>query len=604
MKEIILGISAFYHDSAASIVIDGKVVAAAQEERFTRIKGDKSFPHNAINCCLNEAGICFDEITKIVFYENHLAKFHRIMYTNHVNAPFGIRSFLAAMPKWITKNLWLENEIKKELNTKKRIYFVDHHISHAASAFFPSPYEKAAILTIDGVGEWATTTYGIGNNSSIKLMKQMSYPNSVGLFYSAFTYYLGFKINSGEYKVMGLAPYGKPIYTDLIKKELIKIHDDGSVTLNEKYFTFSRSLTMCSKKLCDLFGLEVRKKKSEITKKHMDIAASLQCVINEIVLKLADHVYKETMCENLVLAGGVALNVVAIGMLKRKSKFKNIWVQPASGDAGGSLGCALYCYYKENERIVNKEDSMNGAFLGTCIKDKDENIDKILIDMGASFAILDEESLVENIAKVINEDKIIGIARGKMEFGPRALGHRSILGNAQNLENQKILNLKIKKRESFRPFAPMVLIEDAKIYFEIKDESPYMLSTYYINKKERKTNVKKLHGFDMLNVKRSSIPAVTHIDYSARVQTIDKSRNLFMYRVLSRYKEKTGCSVIINTSFNVRGEPIVNDEIDAFKCFMNTDMDYAVIGNRYFDKKKQDHVKYREKFKKGESYDD
>ncbi len=358
MKEIILGISAYYHDSAACIVIDGKVVSAAQEERFTRIKGDSSFPHNAINCCLNEANIKFEDITKIVFYENHINKFLRIIYTHHVNVPFGIKSFLASMPKWITTNLWLESNIKKELNTKKNIIFYEHHYSHAASAFFPSPYKKAAILTVDGVGEWATTTYGIGDGNKIRLMKQINYPDSIGLFYSTFTYYLGFKVNSGEYKVMGLAPYGSPIYVDLIKQNLIKIYDDGSIKLNQKYFNYSKGLTMANDKFCNLFGEKRREQESDITKKHMDIAASLQSILNEIMLKLANHVYEETGLDNLVLAGGVALNVASIGYLKEKSKFKNIWVQPASGDAGGSLGCALAAYYENNERIVDEDDSI------------------------------------------------------------------------------------------------------------------------------------------------------------------------------------------------------------------------------------------------------
>lgn len=596
--EVILGISAYYHDSAASIIIDGKIIAAVAEERFTRKKGDSSFPHHAINYCLNEAKILLKDVNKIVFYEDYILKFQRILMTHHLNVPKGLSSFLTSMPKWLTMNLWLEKQIKKELHTKKKICFVLHHLSHAASAFYPSPYENAAILTIDGVGEWSTTTYGYGENNKIKLLKEMRFPDSIGLLYSAFTYYTGFKINSGEYKLMGLAPYGKPIYEDLIKKELIEIFDDGSIKLNTKYFNFEKGLRMINKSFFDLFGGLPRKPESEITQKQMDIAASIQNVINEIVLKMANHIYDEIKCDNLVLAGGVALNVVAIGYLKQNSKFKNIWVQPASSDAGGSLGCALYEFYRNNPRKVNPDDEMRGAFLGPSIEPKNENIDQILNQMGANFIYLSNEELISKITDCLVDNKVIGIARDRMEFGPRALGHRSIVANAQNLETQTILNLKIKKRESFRPFAPMVLREDANKYFDINDESPYMLSTYFIKEEKRIKQSNKLFGLDLLKQKRSDIPAVTHIDYSARVQTVDKKRNPFIYELLKEYKEKTGCSVLVNTSFNVRGEPIVNNEIDAFNCFMNTDMEYVVIGNRFFEKQKQNKERYMLKMKK------
>lgn len=598
MKKIILGISAYYHDSAACLTINGQIIAAAQEERFSRLKGDSSFPHLAINYCLNEAKITLNDIDNIVFYEDYLTKFQRILITQHLYVPKSLSSFLFSIPKWLTKNLWLEQQIKKELNTKKSIDFVNHHYAHAASAFYPSPFEKAAILTIDGVGEWATTTYGIGNKNEIKLLKEMRFPDSIGLLYSTFTYYTGFKINSGEYKLMGLAPYGKTIYADLIKEKLLKIFDDGSIKLNQEYFNYTKGLTMSNKKFNKLFGGKPRKPESPITQKEMDIAASIQIVINEIILKLANHVYKETKCENLALAGGVALNVVAIGYLKRYSKFKNIWVQPASGDAGGALGASLLYYYQSNKRIINLNDSMNGSFLGTNININDERMNAKLKEMGGNFDILTEEDLIKKIVTCLTNDKVIGIARDRMEFGPRALGHRSILANAQNIETQKILNLKVKKRESFRPFAPIVLKEDAKNYFEITDESPYMLSTYFIKEEKRLKQNTNLTGLELLNQKRSDIPAVTHIDYSARVQTVDKNRNSFIYNLLKEYKRQTGCSVLVNTSFNVRGEPIVNNEIDAFKCFMNTDIDYVVIGNRFFDKTRQNIELYNKKIKK------
>lgn len=607
MKEvIILGISAYFHDSAACIIKNGEIIAASSEERFTRMKGDSSFPHHAINFCLNEVKMDIKEIDYIIYYENYMKKFSRIMMQIHLNAPKGWLSYVYAMPKWITSKLWLETTIKTELELpkKKQIYFSDHHLSHAASAFYPSPFKEANILTIDGVGEFATTTIGYGKGNKIKIHKEMQYPDSLGLLYSAFTYYTGFKINSGEYKLMGLAPYGKPIYVDLIRTKLVHIFEDGSIQLNQKYFNYSKGLTMTNKRFHQLFHGKPRKPESKITKKEMDIAASIQVVFNEILLKLANYTYAQNNSENLVLAGGVALNVTAIGYIKKYGPYKNIWVQPASSDAGGALGAALYLWhhYLNNDRSINKNDSMKGAFLGLEIKSKNEMIDKLLQNNGAVFQYLNEYELTEKIVEDIIEQKVIGIAQGRAEFGPRALGHRSILGDARSPKMQKKLNMKIKYRESFRPFAPMVLDSDAKEYFEIDYESPYMLSTHNIIKSKRKKTNKKLDGFDLLNEIRSDIPAVTHIDYSARVQTIDEKRNPFMYEVLKKLKNKTGCSVMINTSFNVRGEPIVNDEMDAYHCFMQTDMDSLVIGNRYFKKEDQNQFLYFKKNKKRRIY--
>ncbi|MBR4618227.1 MAG: hypothetical protein IKO49_02875 [Bacilli bacterium] len=595
MKKYILGISAYYHDSAACIVVDGKIIAASSEERFTRKKGDSSFPHNAINFCLNTVGKKIEDIDYIVFYEDYLNKFSRILSIHHTSSPFGLKSFLYSLPKWLSTKLWLEKEIKKELGVKKKkILFFPHHISHAASAFYPSPYKSAAIMCVDGVGEWNTLTLGIGKNNKINLLKCMNFPDSVGMLYSAFTYYTGFKVNSGEYKLMGLAPYGKPQYVNLIKKELVTIYEDGSIKLNQKYFNYTTGLTMTNSKFNKLFGGKPRKPEDPITKKEMDLASSIQEVTNEILLKCANYIYTLTKEDNLVLAGGVALNVTSIGYLKRFSKFKNIWVQPASGDAGGALGCALFTWYDylNNPRNESKNDNMNGAFLGYEIKDKDDNYDKWFVENGGNFKYLNEASLIEKITELLADRKVVGIARGKMEFGPRALGNRSIIADPRDEKMQSNLNQKIKFRESFRPFAPMVLIEDASKYFEIKDESPYMLSTYPIKKSIRKKTKGNLTGLALLNESRSTIPAVTHVDYSARVQTVDKNRNPFTYSLLTSFKKKTDCSVLINTSFNVRGEPIVCDEKDAFRCFMNTNMDAVIIGNRLFLKEKQDKNKY------------
>lgn len=586
----ILGISAYYHDSAAAIIEDGIILAAAQEERFTRKKGDSSFPHNAISYCLEFCNLSEEDIDYVVFYEDSKVKFERILTSYYSTAPKSLISFLSSMPSWITKKLWLDSEISKEMGIKKKIICCDHHMSHAASAFYPSPYESAAILTIDGVGEWSTSTYGIGKGNNIELKKHIQFPNSVGLLYSAFTYYTGFKINSGEYKLMGLAPYGEPIYADLIKEKLVNIKENGSITLNQEYFNYVTGFTMTNKKFHDLFGKKPRKPESEITKFEMDIAASIQFVTNEIFLKMADHIFKETKQENLVIAGGVALNCVANGELLSKGSFKNIWVQPAAGDAGGALGAALWMWHGvlKKDRIVNPTDSMQGSFLGPEIKTESEDDDELLNKMGASWEVLDEKTLAKTIAEKIANEKVVAVARGRMEWGPRALGNRSILGDARSEKMQSHMNLKIKFRESFRPFAPMVLAEDANQYFDIKQESPYMLFVSPVKESLRKkVKDETLFGIDLLNQKRSDIPAVTHVDYSARVQTVDKERNPFIHDVISKFKEKTNCSVIINTSFNVRGEPIVNTAEDAYRCFMATEIDYLVIGNRFFDRNSQ-----------------
>ncbi|MGK7933879.1 MAG: carbamoyltransferase [Microcystaceae cyanobacterium] len=589
-KTRILGISAYYHDSAAALVEDGKIVAATQEERFTRNKGDASFPHHAINYCLETAGVHENDLDYIVFYENPLNKFERLLTTYHLNAPNSLRSFLKAMPSWLTQKLWLEDEITREMGIKKHIYYNDHHLSHAASAFFPSPFEEAVILTIDGVGEWSTSTLGIGRGNQIELLEEIRFPNSFGLLYSAFTYYTGFKINSGEYKLMGLAPYGDPKYVEVIYKHLIHLNNDGSVILNQKYFNYVNGLTMTNERFHKLFGSPPRQPESQITQKEMDIAASIQFVLNEAVLKMGQYAYEKTGLDHIVLAGGVALNVVSMGKLSQKNIFKKLWIQPASGDAGGALGAALWMWYQQlgNQRVVEQPDSMQGAFLGPNIEPQSSSDDAILKTLGGTWENLEDEQLQEKIAEKLAEGKVIAIARGRMEYGPRALGSRSILGDARSPKMQSHMNLKIKFRESFRPFAPMVLAEDAINYFDIPQESPYMLLAYPV-KDERRLTVKdnELFGIDLLKIPRSDIPAVTHVDYSARIQTIDQKRHPFIHRVISKFKEKTNCSVIVNTSFNVRGEPIVNTVEDAYRCFMATEIDYLVIGNRFFDRDKQ-----------------
>ena len=572
-------------------------MAAAQEERFTRKKGDASFPHNAINYCLNVVNKKIGEIDYIVFYEDSFMKFERLLMSYHIMAPKGILSYLKSISKWISSDLWMESKICKELGIKKKILFCNHHMSHAASAFYPSPYEEAAILTIDGVGEWATTTCGEGKNNHIELKEELKFPNSLGLLYSAFTYFTGFKINSGEYKLMGLAPYGEPKYVDTIKKELIHINEDGTINLNQKYFKYITGKKMTNKKFSKLFDGPERKPESKITKREMDLAASIQEICNECVIKMAKYIKKKTNSKNLVLAGGVALNVVSMGELSRKNIFENIWVQPAAGDAGGALGAAYWVWYEmlHNERKVDENDSMMSCYLGTEIKDSDEEDSKVLENFGATWENLEEDKLIEKMSDLLSKGKVIAVARGRMEWGPRALGNRSILGSAQDETMQSKMNLKIKKRESFRPFAPIVLLEDVDRYFNYEKESPYMLMTCYVKENLRLETEKKQDMIETINQKRSQIPAVTHVDYSARIQTINKQRNPFIHKLLEEYKKITNCSVLINTSFNVRGEPIVNTVEDAYKCFMNTDIDYLVVGNRLLSKEKQINCKIDKK---------
>jgi carbamoyltransferase len=588
----VLGISAYYHDSAAAIIRDGRILAAAQEERFTRVKGDSGFPHHAVGFCLEQAGIAERELDYVVFYENPLVKFERLATTYHLTAPGGIRSFLRAFPKWLTKNLWLENEIQKELGIKQRVAFGDHHLSHAASAFYPSPFEEAAILTIDGVGEWSTATFGVGRGNHIELFKEIRFPNSVGLLYSAFTYFTGFKINSGEYKLMGLAPYGKPIYAEIIRTEIIRLQEDGAVQLNQKYFNYLGGFTMTNARFADLFGGPPRQPEAPITQREMDIAASIQAVLNDIVLRMGSFVQRETGMKYLAMAGGVALNVVSSGLLAREGPFERVWIQPAAGDAGSALGAALWMWHigLDRSRRPMLPDAMGGAFLGPDIAPESAEDDQALAELGGVWESHADGSLGRRIAELIAEGKVVAVARGRMEWGPRALGARSILGDARSPTMQSHMNLKIKFRESFRPFAPMVLAEDAQDWFEVSDESPYMLFAYPVVESRRIAPSEaqaRLWGIDLLKVPRSDVPAVTHVDYSARVQTIDRERNPFLHGILSEWKKLTGCSVIINTSFNVRGEPIVCTAADAYRCFMATHIDCLVVGNRLFHREKQ-----------------
>lgn len=586
----ILGISAYYHDSAAALIDDGRIVAAAQEERFTRIKGDASFPHHAIAYCLDAAGVTEREIDYVVFYENPYVKFERLLTTYHLTAPGSLPSFLRAFPAWLTGKLWMEREIAREMGISKRIYFCDHHLSHAASAFFPSPFEQAAVLTIDGVGEWSTTTYGVGRGGSVELFEQIRFPNSLGLLYSAFTSYTGFKINSGEYKLMGLAPYGVPRYVDAIKDKLVRIAEDGSIVMNQRFFNYVGGLTMTNGEFDSLFGGPPRKPETLITQREMDIAASIQAVLNEAVMAMARHVHAKTGLENLVMAGGVSLNVVATGLLSSSGPFRRLWIQPAAGDAGGALGAALWMWHMKlgHPRVVASPDGMQGAFLGTDIPPASAADDAVLTRLGGVWQAMEEAPLQARIAEDVGKGKVVAIARGRMEFGPRALGARSILGDARSPAMQTHMNLKIKFRESFRPFAPMVLAEDAAEYFDVRQESPYMLLVYPVVERRRLAVTNDgLFGIDLLKVPRSDIPAITHVDYSARVQTVDAARNPFMHGVLREFKRLTGCSVVVNTSFNVRGEPIVNSVEDAYRCFMATEIDSLVAGNRYFTREQQ-----------------
>ncbi len=593
----ILGISAFYHDSAACILKEGKIIAAAQEERFTRKKHDANYPYNAIEFVLKYADLKLSDVDKIVFFEKPFLKFERLLETYVAFAPKGFHSFAKAMPIWIKEKLFQKNLLFNNLKnhdqnykSDENIFFSDHHLSHAASAFYPSPFKEAVVLTADGVGEWATTTVAVGNENNLEIKKEIHFPHSLGLLYSAFTYYTGFKVNSGEYKLMGLAPYGKPIYVDKIKL-LVDIKDDGTFRLDQSYFNYATGLTMTNARFNNLFGQKPRNPNIEkINQFHMDIAASIQKVTEEIMIKLAKAIRKEYNIKNLCLAGGVALNCVANGKILKEKIFDNIWIQPAAGDAGGSLGAALALWYLEygNKRELNFADEMNGSYLGNEFSQKE--IEKELKDIGANFEVFEYEQLINSTSELLSNEKAIGWFQGRMEFGPRALGSRSILGDPRSDKMQKNLNLKVKFRESFRPFAPSILREDLSEWFEINEDSPYMLFVANINqeKKIKMTDEQqKLFGIEKLNVKRSEIPAVTHVDYSARIQTVTKNTNNRYYDLISKFKEKTGCPIIVNTSFNVRGEPIVNTPKDAFNCFMGTNLDFLVIGNCILDKKKQ-----------------
>jgi len=597
----ILGISAFYHDSAATILVDGKIIAAAQEERFTRKKHDASYPFNAIKFVLDFAKIKLSDVDQIIFFEKPFLKFERLLETYVAFAPRGFKSFCMAMPVWLKDKLFqkkmLFNELKRHdnnFNDNKKIYFSDHHLSHAASAFFPSPFEEAIVLTADGVGEWATTTVAIGKGNSLKIKKEIHFPHSLGLLYSAFTHYTGFKVNSGEYKLMGLAPYGVPIYEDKIKNNLIDIKEDGSFHLDQSYFNYATGLTMTNKKFDNLFGQKVRDSKQEkLTQFHMDIAASIQKVTEDIMIKLIKSLKEEFNIPNLCLAGGVALNCVINGKILKEKIFDNIWVQPAAGDAGGSLGAALALWYidQNNPRTVDYKDTMRGSYLGPEYSQKE--IEEQLDKTGAKYEIFKNEELLDKTATDLSNEEAIGWFQGRMEFGPRALGGRSILGDPRSEKMQKNLNLKVKYRESFRPFAPSILKEDLSEWFDINVDSPYMLMVANINKDKTikmTEDQKNLFGIEKLNVKRSEIPAVTHVDYSARIQTVHKDTNEKYYKLIQRFKEKTNCPILVNTSFNVRGEPIVNTPLDAFNCFMGTDLDKLVIGNCYLDKNKQNQL--------------
>ena len=588
----ILGISAFYHDSAACILKNGEIIAAAQEERFTRKKHDQNFPSNAIKYCLEETNIQSSQLGLVAFYDKPFLKFERILETYLAYAPKGINSFLKAIPLWIRKKLWIKILIQDELEGYEgKILFPEHHASHAASAFYASPYQDAAFLTMDGVGEWATASYGVGNGNKIEILADIQFPHSLGLLYSAFTYYTGFRVNSGEYKVMGLAPYGEPKYKNLIYDHLIDVKGDGSFRLNMEYFDYAAGLTMTSNKFHNLFGGPPRTPESDLTQKEMDLARSVQEVTEEIVLKIAQHVKKITGEKYLCLAGGVALNCVSNGKLLRSGIFDDIYIQPAAGDAGGALGCALIAWYQHlgNDRKTDGvSDSMKGAYLGPQFSN---NEIKIFLDKkGYSYKELEDNELPEIIADLVADQKVIGWFQGRMEFGPRALGGRTIIGDARSPETQKTINLKIKYRESFRPFAPSVREENISEYFEIDRPSPYMLLVADV-KKEKQLKMNKeqesYFGLDKLNIARSEIPAVTHVDYSARIQSVNKSTNPRYHQMLTRFNEKYGCPVIVNTSFNVRGEPIVCTPQDAYTCFMRTEMDYLILNNFLLKKSDQ-----------------
>jgi len=576
----ILGISAYYHDSAACLVRDGDIVAAGQEERFTRVKGDPSFPARSVEYCLKEAGLQVSDLSAVAFYDKPLLKFERILETYLGVVPAGVRSFLLAGPLWIKEKLYLEKQLRTALGYKGPLLFAEHHESHAASAFFPSPFQEAAVLTMDGVGEWATASIGVGRGNDIEILKELHWPDSLGLLYSAFTYYTGFKVNSGEYKVMGLAPYGEPKFVDLIYRELIDLKEDGSFRLNQKYFDYLSGLTMTNGAFAELFGGPARVPETKLTQREMDLARSVQVVCEEIMLRMTRTVHRETGLENLCLAGGVALNCVGNGRILREGPFKNLWIQPASGDAGGALGVAQLAWHRhyKGSRTVARNDSMKGAYLGPRFSEKE--IATEMDQAGAVYRKLEREDLLRTTADLLASEKIVGWFDGRMEFGPRALGARSILGDPRSPNMQADMNIKIKFREGFRPFAPSVLRERVSEYFELDADSPYMLLVAPVNAKRQIPMTeaqRKLWGIEQLNVPRSDLPAITHIDYSARVQTVTRETNPNYYDLIREFERKTGCAVLVNTSFNVRGEPIVCTPLDAYRCFMRTNIDYLVL---------------------------
>ena len=591
----ILGISAYYHDSAACLLVDGEVTAAAQEERFSRKKHDPRFPHGAINYCLKEGGITAEELDFIAFYDKPFLKFERLLETYLAYAPRGLVSFLTSMPVWLKQKLWISEQIRKEVGFKGKMVFPEHHESHAASAFYPSPFKRAAFVTMDGVGEWTTTSYGVGSDNEIRILSEIHFPHSLGMLYSAFTYYTGFKVNSAEYKVMGLAPYGEPKYVQTILDELIDLKEDGSFRMNMRYFNYCAGLTMTNGHFDRLFGGVPRKPESLVTQREMDLARSLQEVTEEVMLRVVRHVKKETGERFLCLAGGVALNCVGNGKILRSGIYDDIWIQPGAGDAGGALGAALLTWHQylgKERRVEENRDKQCGSFYGPHFSN--EEIETFLRERNIPHRKLEDDELLETVAEFLASEKVVGWFHGRMEFGPRALGARSIIGDARSSKMQSVMNLKIKYRESFRPFAPTVLEEEVSDYFEIDRKSPYMLLVAPVRKdirREMEATERKLFGIDKLNVVRSTIPAVTHVDYSARVQTVNRQDNPRYHDLIEKFREKTGCAVIINTSFNVRGEPIVCSPEDAYTCFMRTQMDYLVLENFLLDKKEQPELK-------------
>ncbi|MCC5943266.1 MAG: carbamoyltransferase [Balneolaceae bacterium] len=601
----IIGISAFYHDSAACLVKDGEIIAAASEERFTRKKFDQTLPVNAIKYCLEEGNIDFNDIDLISFYEKPFLKFDRLLKTYLSYAPKGVHSFVKAMTLWTDEKLWIKEIISEKLNFKGDIIFPKHHDSHMASAFYPSPFKDATIITFDGVGEWSTTSFGLGRDSTITQFADIQFPHSLGLLYAAFTYYTGYRVNSGEYKVMGLAPYGEPVYKDLILDNLIDLKPDGSFRMNMDYFNYTTGFTMTNQKFHDLFGGPPREPESRITQKEMDLARSIQVVVEEAMLRIAKHAYNETGIDKLCLAGGVALNCVGNGKILKKGPYSELWIQPASGDAGGALGAALagwYDYLGNDRKADGKNDFQKGTYLGPGFSNNE--IEKYLTSKSIPYQNI-SGIIPETVAKIINEQNVVGWFQGRMEFGPRALCSRSIIGDARSPKMQEIMNLKIKFRESFRPFAPVVLAEKAQEYFDMKGDSPYMLLTFPVKEEKRLKLDNEVgsqkEGIEKLKISRSEIPAVTHVDYSARVQTVHKKTNPLFYDLLSKFDEEYGCPVMINTSFNVRGEPIVCTPDDAYKCFMRTNMDYLVMGDFLMTKENQppmdEELNWREEFK-------